>query len=1079
MSFGMSKPDEYVPLNDVVVKTFALTIADLVQLIETPRDRIEDSLVALGGVEGIAKALEVDVRTGLKSDDQNDLTKREETFGKNYILPPSSKGILHLMWDAFQDITIVVLTISGAISIALSETVGDHKETDWIEGTCILLAVFLVILVTAINDYKKEQQFRALNAVKEDEKIKVWRDGKPQEVSKWKLVVGDIVRINLGDIVPADGILLEGREIRIDESTMTGESDLVCKDRENPILLSGTKLMEGFGKMLVLCVGEHSQAGMIKKLISGTATNVKDDAHQSAENEIRRIEMKSPARRVIGEGYEKRHDTHSPLEAKLYRLTILIGKAGTCIALLVFIIMSIRLSIEKFIIDHEQWDSSYISDYLRFFITAITVLVVAIPEGLPLAVTISLAYSVRKMLADNNLVRHLNACETMGSATTICSDKTGTLTTNRMTVMKVWIEDRDFTSSQTLIKAIDSTLKDTLCIGICINSTAEILPPKVEGGLPEHTGNKTECALLQFVQSCGVLYSSIRSSTEITRMLTFSSQKKRMSVVTKLSKKVSRVYTKGATEIVLDLCTSIARRDGSTIELDAEKKTLIKKTVIENYASQGYRTLCLAYRDVPTLPSQLEASADSDIETDLTCIGIVGIEDPVRSEVPEAIQVCHKAGIVVRMVTGDNISTARSIAAKCGIIESGDNSLVMEGAEFRARVLDARGRLKQAAFDGLWPKLRVLARSSPKDKYTLVTGLMETKMEPHGPQIVAVTGDGTNDAPALKKADVGFAMGISGTAVAKDASDIIIMDDNFSSIVKAIKWGRNVYDSIAKFLQFQLTVNIVAISLAFLGAILLQQSPLTAVQMLWINLIMDSFASLALATEPPTALLLDRAPYPKTQPLLSKTMTKHILGQSIFQLTVLLVLVFLGDVLFDIPSGRVYDLPEDERDDPSVHMTIVFNVFVWMQLFNELNCRKIHDELNIFDGLLHNSVFVYVCVFQIGMQVILVQVTGRFFNTEPLSIGQWFVCIGIGFLSIPIGLTLRVLSDRHLPPWMACCREVEVMPIADGHPARGQELWLRGFTRIRAQIRVIKAFQERLDPVMSMPSALYSEKKME
>ncbi|KAK1931963.1 Plasma membrane calcium-transporting ATPase 3 [Phytophthora citrophthora] len=1007
--------------------SFKLVTGDLIRLVETPHEKQHEVLSNLGGLEGIAAALNVNLKQGLDSGDTGDLQRREDSFGKNYVPPPRSKSFLELMWAAFHDITIVILTISGFISIILASTVGDHKRTGWLEGACIILAVVVVILVTATNDYQKEAQFRVLNAVKEDEKIKVIRNGQPAEVTKWNLLVGDIVRVDLGDIIPADGIVFDAKEIKMDESAMTGESDLLTKNEENPFLLSGTKVMEGLGKMLVICVGENSQAGIIKNLINNPAAGKKSDPtiknHTNAniEDEVY-VEIATPRNDAVGmkdeqlkSGDSMENSTgssQSPLEGKLYNLTILISKFAVFVALLVFVIMSIHFSIDTFAREDKPWKSGYVNDYMNYFIIAITVLAVAIPEGLPLAVTISLAYSVKKMLVDNNLVRHLDACETMGSATTICSDKTGTLTTNRMTVMQLWIGDQEFSTATDGIGALSDSTKEALCTGIAVNSTAEILPPKVENGLPEHTGNKTECALLQYIRDGGVEYPEIRTNNEVVHMLTFSSAKKRMSVVVRRSATTCRVYTKGATEVVLGLCQDMQRVDGSMESLDDARKAKIGAEVIEKYASQAYRTLCLAYRDLDVPAEDTINWSDEDVEKNLTCVAIVGIEDPVRPEVPGAIQHCYRAGITVRMVTGDNITTARSIASKCGITNPGDGSLVMDGQTFRNRVLDAQGNIIQSEFDKIWPMLRVLARSSPKDKYTLVSGLMQSNVVPHGPQVVAVTGDGTNDAPALKKANVGFAMGISGTAVAKDASDIILMDDNFNSIVNAIKWGRNVYDSIAKFLQFQLTVNVSAVLLAFIGAVILDQSPLSAVQMLWVNLIMDSFASLALATEEPTPQLLERKPYPKTQPLISKKMTKHIIGQSIFQLALMLALVFTGEKWFDIPSGRVVDLDEDVKNDPTVHMTIVFNAFVWAQLFNELNCRKIHDEINTFTGITKNRVFLYVCVLQVAMQYVMVQHTGDWFKCSPLSAGQWLACIGMGFLSLPLGLMLRCISIK-------------------------------------------------------------------
>ncbi|KAI9997669.1 hypothetical protein PInf_001600 [Phytophthora infestans] len=1005
--------------------SFKLVTGDLIRLVETPHEKQQNVLASMGGLEGVAAALNVDPRQGLDSNNAADLAKREESFGKNYVPPPKPKSFLELMWDAYQDITIIVLTISGFISIILSSTVGDHPETGWVEGACIILAVVVVTIVTAMNDYQKEAQFRALNAVKEDEKIKVIRNGQPAEVSKWSLVVGDIVRVDLGDIIPADGIVFDEKEIKMDESAMTGESDLLSKNADNPFLLSGTKVMEGVGKMLVVCVGEHSQAGIIKSLINGNrpgaaagGSDSKTKKNPDAADDQIYVEIETPKNVATLEEETKggeEEESQSPLEGKLYNLTVLIGKLGTLVALLVFVIMSIRFSIDTFGNDNKPWKSGYVSDYLNFFIIAITVLVVAIPEGLPLAVTIALAYSVKKMLVDNNLVRHLDACETMGSATTVCSDKTGTLTTNRMTVMQLWIGDQEFSSATEGVGALSDATKEALCVGIAVNSTAEILPPKVDNGLPEHTGNKTECALLQYIRDGGVEYPEIRLNNEVVHMLTFSSAKKRMSVVVRRSATTCRVYTKGATEVVLGLCQDMQRVDGSIEALDDARKAKIGDEVIEKYASQAYRTLCLAYRDLDVPAEETANWSDEDVEKNLTCVAIVGIEDPVRPEVPGAIQKCYR-------------------------------------------------QHHPSEFDNIWPMLRVLARSSPKDKYTLVSGLMQSNVIPHGPQVVAVTGDGTNDAPALKKANVGFAMGISGTAVAKDASDIILMDDNFNSIVNAIKWGRNVYDSIAKFLQFQLTVNVVAISLAFIGAVVLEQSPLSAVQMLWVNLIMDSFASLALATEEPTPQLLERKPYPKTQPLISKKMTKHILGQSAYQLILLLVIVFTGEKWFDIPSGRLPDLPEEIEDDPTVHMTIVFNTFVWAQLFNELNCRKIHDEINIFTGITKNRVFLYVCVLQVAMQYVMVQHTGDWFKCKPLSVGQWFACIGMGFVSMPLGLVLRSISMKNAPSWMALCREVDEDEVRKmtSNSGRGQELWVRSFARIRAQIRVIKAFRKGL-----------------
>ncbi|ETW07814.1 calcium-translocating P-type ATPase, PMCA-type [Aphanomyces invadans] len=1040
----------------------APTTQELSKLVETKKEHAAAALEKVGGVEGVARSLNVTLEHGLDSKNAADLAAREAQYGKNYIEAEKPLTLFQLMWQAFNDLTIIVLTCAGTISLVLGfipmpksssaavEAAPDDSESTWIEGASILFAVLIVTFVTAINDYQKEQQFRALNAVKEDEKIKVIRNGVPAEVSKFSLVVGDIVRVDLGDIIPADGLVFDESDLKLDESAMTGESFLIKKDRkENPFLLSGTKVMEGVGKMLVVAVGENSQSGQITQLIAGKGPSTKPTSPKAASESTPLLAKTTSAAEEVPD--DEHDEVVSPLQGKLDSLTMMIGSMGVYTALFVFLAMVVRFSVVKFWIHGEPWSNEFLKDYLNHFILGVTVLVVAIPEGLPLAVTIALAFSVKKMLKDNNLVRHLDACETMGSATTICSDKTGTLTTNRMTVMECYLGQHEFTSVGPLRVQASADTKDILCKCICLNSTAEILPPKHVGSQPEHTGNKTECALLQLAADLGVQYADVRKETELLRMITFSSAKKRMSVVVPLSDSKVRIFTKGASEIVLGLCTSQLHLDGTTSEFTTADKANVNSTVIEKFAEQAYRTLSLAYRDVDVTADEIKDPSqwsDDDIEKDLTCICIVGIEDPVREEVPESIRQCNRAGIVVRMVTGDNIATARSIALKCGILTPGDKSIVMEGATFRARVHDANGNFLQDEFDKIWPNLRVLARSSPKDKHTLVTGLIQSDVKAYGPQVVAVTGDGTNDAPALKKADVGFAMGICGTAVAKDASDIILMDDNFRSIVSAVKWGRNVYDSIAKFLQFQLTVNLVAITIAIVGAVFLEESPLTAIQLLWVNLIMDTFASLALATDSPTQAMLERKPYPRTMPLISGRMTKHILGQGMYQLAVLVTLAFAGDKILGIPSGRKY---ERESSEPSVHYTIIFNTFVFLQVFNEINARRIHDELNVFQGIFANKLYVAISVFQVVMQVVIVQFGSVVFGCHALDSTQWAICVGLGAISLPLSVVLRLI-----PVPVALGFEPENQPHA------AHDAFVRGVTRVQTQIRVVNAFKRPL-----------------
>ncbi|KAI4888093.1 hypothetical protein NFI96_027013 [Prochilodus magdalenae] len=837
----------------------------------------------------------------------------------------------------------------------------------------------------------------------------------------------------------------------------------------------------------------------------------------------------------------------SVLQGKLTKLAVQIGKAGLVMSAITVIILVLYFAIDNFVLQKRQWlpecTPVYIQYFVKFFIIGVTVLVVAVPEGLPLAVTISLAYSVKKMMKDNNLVRHLDACETMGNATAICSDKTGTLTTNRMTAVQLYVGDVHYKeipdpssippkSLDVLVNAIsinsayttkillehphtvpadgavgvevegyqvfwicgrahrssnrssrclhtrirwaspprlkrDSSLKMTRCHS---ESLHDSLPPDKEGGLPKQVGNKTECGLLGLVLDLKRDYQTIRNQIpeeKLYKVYTFNSVRKSMSTVTKLPDGSFRMYSKGASEIVLKKCSRVLNEVGEPRVFRPRDRDEMVKKVIEPMACDGLRTICVAYRDFTANP---EPSWDDEnnIVSDLTAICVVGIEDPVRPEVPEAIRKCQRAGITVRMVTGDNINTARAIAIKCGIIHPGEDFLCIDGKEFNRRIRNEKGEVEQERIDKVWPKLRVLARSSPTDKHTLVKGIIDSTLVDQR-QVVAVTGDGTNDGPALKKADVGFAMGIAGTDVAKEASDIILTDDNFTSIVKAVMWGRNVYDSISKFLQFQLTVNVVAVIVAFTGACITQDSPLKAVQMLWVNLIMDTFASLALATEPPTESLLMRKPYGRNKPLISSTMTKNILGHGIYQLIIIFTLLFVGEQIFDIDSGRNAPL----HSPPSEHYTIIFNTFVMMQLFNEINARKIHGERNVFDGIFRNPIFCSIVLGTFAIQIVIVQFGGKPFSCSPLDLEKWMWCVFLGLGELVWGQVISTIPNSKLRflkgagqltqkddmPEEELNEDQEEIDHAERELRRGQILWFRGLSRIQTQIEVVNTFK--------------------
>uniref|UniRef100_A0A8C7L711 Calcium-transporting ATPase n=1 Tax=Oncorhynchus kisutch TaxID=8019 RepID=A0A8C7L711_ONCKI len=1073
-----------------------------------------------GDVQGLCTRLKTSPVDGL-SGQPADIDKRKEVFGQNLIPPKKPKTFLQLVWEALQDVTLIILEVAAIVSLGLSfyrppdaerERVEDDGEAEagWIEGAAILLSVVCVVLVTAFNDWSKEKQFRGLQSrIEQEQKFAVVRGGQVIQIPVAEIVVGDVAQIKYGDLLPSDGILIQGNDLKIDESSLTGESDHVKKTLErDPMLLSGTHVMEGSGKMLVTAVGENSQTGIIFALLGASEEDDDDEEEKEAKKKERKekkekkkqdgaAENRKKAKAADGAAMEmqplnsdevdidekrksnlKEKKEKSVLQGKLTKLAVQIGKAGLVMSAITVIILVVLFVVDTFWVQGLPWHKDctpiYIQFFVKFFIIGVTVLVVAVPEGLPLAVTISLAYSVKKMMKDNNLVRHLDACETMGNATAICSDKTGTLTMNRMTVVQAYVADKHYRNVPEP-QLIPAAIMDILVLGISVNSayTTNIMSPEKEGGLPRQVGNKTECALLGFANDLKRDYQAIRNEIpeeKLYKVYTFNSCRKSMSTVLKNADGSFRMFSKGASEILLKKCSKLLTASGETkVFRPRDREDMVKK-VIEPMASEGLRTICLAYRDFPVSEGEPDWDQENDILTSLTCVCVVGIEDPVRPEVPDAIKKCQRAGITVRMVTGDNINTARAIATKCGILQPGDEFLCMEGKEFNRRIRNEKGEIEQERIDKIWPKLRVLARSSPTDKHTLVKGIIDsTVLEQR--QVVAVTGDGTNDGPALKKADVGFAMGIAGTDVAKEASDIILTDDNFSSIVKAVMWGRNVYDSISKFLQFQLTVNVVAVIVAFTGACITQDSPLKAVQMLWVNLIMDTFASLALATEPPTESLLLRKPYGRNKPLISRTMMKNILGHGVYQLIIIFTLLFVGEQIFDIDSGRYAPL----HSPPSEHYTIIFNTFVLLQLFNEINARKIHGERNVFDGIFNNLIFCSIVFGTFIIQIVIVQWGGKPFSCVGLSIDQWLWCTFLGFSSLLWGQLISSIPTKSLrflksaghgtqrqeipDEELEDMEEMEEIDHAERELRRGQILWFRGLNRIQTQMDVVSAFQ--------------------
>ncbi|KAF9971825.1 hypothetical protein BGZ73_005136 [Actinomortierella ambigua] len=1124
---------------------FSFTPVELMELIDP---KSVEKLEEYGGPVGIIAGLHTDGERGLSTANQplssvsagqssektaNDssvtIHDRTEAFGINAIPQKKGKNIFQLMWLALQEKILILLLIAAVVSVGLGfyEDYGvEHDpivrcgadgtcatvnppKISWVEGVAILAAVMIVVLVGSLNDYQKERQFQKLNAKKEDREVKVIRNGESVLISVFDVVVGDIMHLEPGDMIAADGVYLRGHNLKCDESAMTGESDAikkvtldeykamealeashqpkveiqtnqegveVVKEHQglhgvDPFIISGSKVLEGVGMYVVTGVGANSFHGK-------TMMSLRTEAEST------------------------------PLQNKLNWLAEQIAKLGSASAILMLVALLIRFFIG--FKDGVPPGAEIASKITAIIIAAVTVIVVAVPEGLPLAVTLALAFATTRMLRDNNLVRVLAACETMGNATTVCSDKTGTLTQNKMTIVagtfginsrfiadtpegepnpraSVPINKHAIATSQ-IPSQISPSIMQLIHEAIAINSSA--FESEDDKGNLSFIGSKTEVALLDFSKKLGGDYRALRDASPIVHLYPFSSERKAMATIVKMGPNKFRLHAKGASEIIMKRCTKILQvpfgsekesgNAGAELELTEDIQTQVHKTII-SYATQSLRTIGIAYRDFECWPpAGVELTSDGEVpfsavaEDGMTLVGVVGIEDPLRDGVPEAVLSCQRAGVFVRMVTGDNILTAKSIATQCGIYTQG--GIIMEGPKFRALSTDE--------MDAVIPRLQVLARSSPDDKKILV-GRLKAMGE-----IVAVTGDGTNDGPALKMSDVGFSMGIAGTEVAKEASDIILMDDNFSSIVKAILWGRAVNDAVKKFLQFQLTVNVTAVVLTFVTAVASsdQKPVMSAVQLLWINLIMDTLAALALATDEPTQDLLDRQPEPRTAPLITFNMWKMILGQSVLQLVVTLVLEYAGMSIFGYSRVDTGNKAEDDARyayKRQLMDTMVFNTYVCLQIFNEINCRRLDNRLNIFAGITKNYYFMVIFVIMCVLQVLIIQFGGAAFDTTPISGIQWLICILLGTLSIPIGAVIRLLPDGAFGPLKSLVEKPA--PAAGGlppfdnapfnpsfagsrvgsmhstasnvYPNREALVWNSAITRVRSELSVFKAIR--------------------
>ncbi|KAK2980674.1 hypothetical protein RJ640_011482 [Escallonia rubra] len=912
-----------------------------------------DQLANFDGVEGVASALKTNVESGIHADDE-DILRRQEAFGRNTYQKPPTKGFFEFVWEALKDPTILILMVCAGLSLGFGMKEDGPKE-GWYDGGSIFVAVFLVISVSAISNFRQNRQFDKLSNVSNNIQVEVVRDGRRQHISVYGIVVGDVICLKIGDQVPADGLFLDGHSLQVDESSMTGESDHVEVNRDNnPFLFSGTKVADGYARMLVTSVGMNTMWGEMMSTISRDT------------------------------------DEQTPLQARLNKLTSSIGKVGLAVAFLVLLVLLIRYFTGN--TEDENGNTEFngsktkVDDIINAVVgivaAAVTIVVVAIPEGLPLAVTLTLAYSMKRMMADQAMVRKLSACETMGSATTICTDKTGTLTLNQMKVTKFWLgqESMEGRSSTSLKENVLEFLHQ----GVGLNTTGSVYRP-TSGSDIEFSGSPTEKAILSWaVLELNMDMEKMKEGCRILHVEAFNSEKKRSGVLMKKNADDTvHVHWKGAAEMILAMCSQYYDPTGEIKALDDTERSRFDR-LIQGMAASSLRCIAFAHKQVQ------ETAEDEKIDDKcLTLLGLVGLKDPCRPGVKKAVEDCQYAGVNIKMITGDNVFTARAIATECGILkpnEDMNSGAVVEGVEFRNYTPEERMEKVD--------KICVMARSSPFDKLLMVQCL---KQKGH---VVAVTGDGTNDAPALKEADIGLSMGIQGTEVAKQSSDIVILDDNFASVATVLRWGRCVYNNIQKFIQFQLTVNVAALVINFVAAVSAGEVPLTAVQLLWVNLIMDTLGALALSTERPTKELMNKKPVGRTGPLITNIMWRNLLAQALYQIAVLLTLQFGGEEIFGV-NAKVRD-------------TLIFNTFVLCQVFNEFNARKL-EKKNVFEGIHKNKLFLGIIGITVILQVVMVEFLKKFANTERLNWGQWGVCIGFAAVSWPIGWLVKYIPVPETP----------------------------------------------------------------
>lgn len=878
--------------------------------------------------------LNVDPELGLS---KNQIKESRLKHGVNAFTKGKPKSVFKKIWDAATEPMIVMLLVAAAITLGVNFVrYFTGGQTEFIECIGIFAAIFLAVGVTVIMEGRSEKAFEALNQINEDVQVKVMRGGSVTLISQKDLVVGDIMEVATGDMIPADGRVIESLGLRVDESSLTGESLPVKKEAglvyDNPktpvaeranMLYSGCFITGGSGTMVVTEVGDGTEFGSIARELSKTEKG------------------------------------STPLQEKMDRLGKLITILGATAAAIVFVIqLIIFASTGTFNLDTVS----------EAFITSIVLIVAAVPEGLPTIVAVSLSINIIKMARQNALVKKLIACETIGCINVICSDKTGTLTENRMTVTDIYSDGHLITP-----KILDN---DALIQNFTINSTADI----EQGDQPKFIGNPTECALIMAYEKAEAHhapYSDLRKNAKITFVFPFSSETKNMTTIVERDEG-SVAYSKGSPEKIISQCSHIMI-DGQPVPFSEEHIQKIEKEMT-GFEKKARRVLAFSHKSLSGVRTITEyEERRTHIESDMIFDGFVAITDPLREDVYEAVNRCRKAGIELKILTGDNIVTARAIADELGLLKPGD-------AAAEAHKLED---LSEERLIELLPRIKVIARSTPVVKMRVVNALKKMG------NVVAVTGDGINDAPAIKNADVGIAMGITGTEVSKEASDIVLLDDSFSTIVKAVQWGRGIYENFQRFIQFQLTVNLSSVIVVLSCILLGLKSPFTALQLLWINIIMDGPPALTLGLEPIRDDLMNRRPISRDSNIVSKGMLSRIACNGIF-----VSIVFMMQALFNILGGA-----EGEQ------YTILFTLFVVMHLFNAFNSRELTDT-SVFSNFFSNRLMLLVFGLTFMLQVVITQFGGILYNTVPLSLGMWVKIVTLGLSVIVVSEAFKLIKRK-------------------------------------------------------------------